>query len=130
MKFSSNNRRKLAGVFALVGAVSAFAAAQALADPPNYPRYLAPAQVAPTHVPEIVAGISSRAAAAQPARVPEIVSGISSPVSTAQPVPLVQPDGSGFNWNDAGIGAGAVFAAVLLAAGFAAVLRRRASLAH
>jgi hypothetical protein len=110
--------------------LAALGAASALADPPNYPRHLAPAQTGLAHEPEIVSGISAPVVAAQPARVPEIVGGFEQPVSATQPVSLVRPDARGFSWSDAGIGAAIAFVAVLVTAGCALAIRRRASLAH
>lgn len=100
--------------------------------------------------PEVIGGIASPAATAHQARVPEIVSGLVSPVVSApsprapeiigglvSPVALDQlligqsvqterpASPSGFNWDDAGIGAGSAFALVLVAGGIGAAVRRR-----
>jgi len=122
---SSSNLWKLAGALAVAGALAALTAASALADPPNYPRHLSQAQVGLAQEPEIVGGLASPAATAQPARVPEIVSGIISPVAAAQPVSAVRPHAPGFNWGDAGIGAGSALGLMLLAGGMTLAVHRR-----
>ena len=127
--------QRLSGPFALISVLAALGAGPALADPPNHPR-IASVQVGLAHEPEIVSGIASPTPAARPAPRPEIISGIeSADVRDHQLIgQLSQADAStsqpGFAWNDAGIGAGVTFAAVLLAAGSVFAVRRRASLAH
>jgi hypothetical protein len=103
-----------------------------------------------TSEPEIIRGLASPAATTQRARVPEIVSGLVSPVVSAPPARTPEiigglaspaaPDQlligrslqterpaspSGFNWDDAGIGATSAFVLVLLAGGIGVAVRRR-----
>jgi hypothetical protein len=112
MNASSPTRRRLAGAFAATAAAAALAAPAALADPPNYPRQIPPARVAPVHVPEIVAGLGSPGGT----------------VLAASPSSRVAP--SGFNWTDAGIGAGVALGVAVFASAGALALRKRVSLAH
>jgi hypothetical protein len=60
----------------------------------------------------------------------EISTGLRQPSSHIEPV-LVSNNDDGFNWSDAGIGAGALFGTMLLGAAGALTLRRhRGTLAH
>jgi hypothetical protein len=81
-------------------------------------------------VPEIVSGLASPVASA-PARTPEIIGGLVPPgmhdqLLVGRSLQTERPASpSGFNWDDAGIGAGSAFALVLLAGGIGAAVRRR-----
>ena len=124
---------RLAGAAAAVIAVAMFAVSAAIADPPNYQRYAPQVQVGVTHEPEIVSGITP-AAEGRSAPRPEIIGGVAGygdylvAIHTTQPGLLTSQ--SGFDWTDAGIGAGSTLAAVALAAAGALAMRRRAPLAH
>lgn len=147
MTTSFNTRRRPARAFTVGCLLAALAAGAALAIPQTSFGRTLEGRVSE---PEIVGGIASPAAAAQRARVPEIISGLVSPVVSAQPARTpeiiggITPQGvrdqlligrslqterpashSGFNWDDAGIGAGSAFALVLLAGGIGAAVRRR-----
>lgn len=112
MNTSSTTFRRLAGVLAAITAALALAAPAALADPPNYPRQIQSAPATPVHV-------------------PEIVSGLGSPSGTVlASAPSTHVASRGFDWSDAGLGAGIALAGVALASICALALRKRVSLAH
>jgi hypothetical protein len=130
MNASSPTRRRLVGAFAATAAAAALAAPAALADPPNYSRHVPQSQVAPDRVPEIVAGIAAQPEG-RPTPRPEIVSGIASPRGVLlASAPSTHVTARGFDWADAGIGAGIALAGAAFASGCALALRRRVSLAH
>ena len=124
---------RLAGAAAAVIAVAMFAVSAAIADPPNYQRYMPQVQVGLTHEPEIVSGIIP-AAEGRLAPRPEIIGGVAGYgdylVATHSTRSGLLTSQSGFDWTDAGIGAGSTLAAVAFAAAGALAMRRRAPLAH
>ena len=130
MNASSPTRRKLAAAFAATAAAAALAAPAALGDPPTYYGHVWAAHVATARVPEIVAGIAAQPEG-RPAPQPEIVSGVTSPTGALLATSRGTHDASrGFDWADAGLGAGIALAGVALASGCALALRKRVSLAH
>ena len=124
---------RLAGAVAAVIAVAMLAVSAALADPPNYQRYMSQSQVGLTHEPEIVSGLAPSPQGRSAPR-PEIIGGIASSGDQRLVSRLTQPSAlaaqGGFDWGDAGVGAGSTLAAVALAAAGALAMRRRAPLAH
>jgi len=121
----------LAAALAALAAIAALAVPTALADPPNHQRYLPQAQTGLTHVPEIVGGVVA-SPEGRPVPRPEIIGGLASPgggtVLASPPATRVTP--AGFNWTDAGIGAGVALAAAAFVSASTLALRRRISLAH
>ena len=102
---------RLAGALVVAAALMAYAAGAAAADPPGHPRFsVLPAQVGLTHEPEIIGGITSL--------------DVRDHRSAAQ---LVQADRltpqSGFNWGDAGIGAGTTVVLLALLSATALLMR-------
>jgi hypothetical protein len=123
---------RLAGAVAGIAAIAALAAPTALADPPNYPRHVPRAQVGLNHEPEIVSGLAPSPEGRLAPR-PEIIGGVASSGDRVLVSRLTQPSAlasHGFDWTDAGIGAGVALAGVALASGCALALRKRVSLAH
>jgi hypothetical protein len=100
---------RLVGALAVAVALAAYAAGAAAADPPGHPRFHAsPAQVGLTHVPEIIGGIADvrdHRLVAQLGRADRL---------TPQ---------SGFNWGDAGIGAGTTVVLLALLSTTALLMR-------
>jgi hypothetical protein len=131
MNAHAKTRRKLAGAVVAVAAAAALVAPTALADPPNYPRHLVQSQTGLIHEPEILGGLAA-SAEGRPAPHPEIVDGILSPGAhvVASPVTGAPSAHVGFQWADAGIGAGVALAGAVLAIGCALAVRRRVSPAH
>ena len=125
--------RRLAGLGAAVAMV-AVAAPVAVADPQT--RYSPFSQAASPRLGEHLSGrdrvwLPSSPQSAAP-RLGERLSGADrswlAPGSVGPSVAL--PSGDGFNWSDAGIGAGTAVGGLLLAAAGTLMIRRRATPAH
>ena len=123
---------RIAGAVAGVAAVAVLVVPAALADPPNYLRHVPQAQVGFNHEPEIVTGLAP-SPEGRLAPQPEIIGGVASPGHHVLVSRLTQPSAlasHGFDWADAGIGAGVALAGAALASACAVALRKRVSLAH
>jgi hypothetical protein len=128
----THDLRRLAGVAAVV-ATAVIAAPIASGDPPTVPAPIP--QVAAARLGEQLSGrdrawlISSQQSAAP--RLGERLSGTDRSWLTSDvgESPVAQPS-NGFDWGDAGIGAGTAAVAVVVTAGSALLIRRRISPAH
>jgi hypothetical protein len=116
----SDRRLKTRGVVAIATAIVTLGIAAPLATADPAPRFIPQTQQAPPN--------SLRQNA------PHLGEGLTgadrSWLTHSPSEPHIAVASSGFNWGDAGIGAGAAAAVLLVAAGSAVVIRRRLSPAH
>jgi hypothetical protein len=123
--------RRASSLIAAV-ALAGLAAPSALADPPALrqstappdlvERYVTSERAADVGIPDVVDRAVARGLGATPVR-PDDRSGSRRPIATVERSLIAVPS-EGFDWGDATIGAGAMFAALLLAGALAMSIRR------